>query len=248
MDDSFLIRCRNMISPVPGPPSLDLEALFTGEGENQSQSADDLIPARMLNEFTYCPRLAYLEWVQGEFQDNIETKEGTFGHRNVDIPTKKSFDAPDENPDGSSHPAGEDSAVQELTADSLAARALMLSAPSEGLLAKLDLIELKGSKAVPIDYKRGHVPDVPHQAWEPERVQLAHHLHTTGTRSSALTKRGPIEASVPPSRNGLRALSSALIKRGPIEALRRRCPALSWPDGFRANQARLDFNTITTND
>lgn len=22
------------------------------------------VPARMLNEFTYCPRLAYLEWVQ----------------------------------------------------------------------------------------------------------------------------------------------------------------------------------------
>ncbi len=26
----------------------------------------DLVPARMLNEFAYCPRLAYLEWVQGE--------------------------------------------------------------------------------------------------------------------------------------------------------------------------------------
>ena len=25
-----------------------------------------LIPARMLNEFVYCPRLAYLEWVQKE--------------------------------------------------------------------------------------------------------------------------------------------------------------------------------------
>ncbi len=30
----------------------------------------ELIPARMLNEFAYCPRLAYLEWVQGEFTDN----------------------------------------------------------------------------------------------------------------------------------------------------------------------------------
>lgn len=25
-----------------------------------------LLPARMLNEYQYCPRLAYLEWVQGE--------------------------------------------------------------------------------------------------------------------------------------------------------------------------------------
>jgi CRISPR-associated protein Cas1 len=24
------------------------------------------LPARMVNEFQYCPRLAYLEWVQGE--------------------------------------------------------------------------------------------------------------------------------------------------------------------------------------
>ena len=44
----------------------------------------DLIPARMLNEFAYCPRLAYLEWVQGEFADNLEVLEGRFGHRRVD--------------------------------------------------------------------------------------------------------------------------------------------------------------------
>ena len=43
-----------------------------------------LIPVRMLNEFAYCPRLAYLEWVQGEWADNLETLEGQFGHRNVD--------------------------------------------------------------------------------------------------------------------------------------------------------------------
>jgi hypothetical protein len=26
-----------------------------------------LLPVRMLNEYVYCPRLAYLMWVQGEF-------------------------------------------------------------------------------------------------------------------------------------------------------------------------------------
>ena len=26
----------------------------------------DLVPARMVNEFVYCPRLAWLEWVQGD--------------------------------------------------------------------------------------------------------------------------------------------------------------------------------------
>ena len=48
----------------------------------------ELIPARMLNEFSYCPRLAYLEWVQGEFADNLDTLEGRFGHRRVDRPSR----------------------------------------------------------------------------------------------------------------------------------------------------------------
>lgn len=152
----------------PGPPSLDLEALFSGEGDNAVADEADLIPARMLNEFAYCPRLAYLEWIQGEFRENLETREGTFGHRNVDRPTTRSFDAPetlDENPDPEVAP-------EALTADGLAVRALMLSAPSEGLLAKLDLLELEGRRAVPIDYKRGSVPENAQQSWEPERVQL----------------------------------------------------------------------------
>ncbi|MDP1797731.1 MAG: hypothetical protein Q8K78_09630, partial [Planctomycetaceae bacterium] len=153
-------------SPAGDPFAFDLEAILTDEGENSVVTEAELVPARMLNEFTYCPRLAYLEWVQGEFRENLETREGTFGHRNVDRPTTKSFESP--------APASDDEEVAEdiLSADRLAARALQLSAPSEGLLAKLDLIELKGRRAVPIDYKRGTVPDNGQQSWEPERVQL----------------------------------------------------------------------------
>ena len=44
----------------------------------------DLVPVRMLNEYTYCPRLAYLEWVQQEWADNRETMEGKEVHRRVD--------------------------------------------------------------------------------------------------------------------------------------------------------------------
>ncbi|GAF93131.1 unnamed protein product, partial [marine sediment metagenome] len=55
----------------------------------QETDVPELIPARMLNEFCYCPRLAYLEWVQGEFADNLETREGRFGHRRVDKPSAK---------------------------------------------------------------------------------------------------------------------------------------------------------------
>jgi CRISPR-associated protein Cas1 len=42
------------------------------------------IPARMLNEYTYCPRLFYLEYVQQEFEHNADTLDGRFVHRRVD--------------------------------------------------------------------------------------------------------------------------------------------------------------------
>ena len=56
----------------------------------------DLIPARMLNEFCYCPRLCYLEWVQGEWAHNLETLEGRFGHRRVDKPSTGDVPEPEE--------------------------------------------------------------------------------------------------------------------------------------------------------
>ena len=58
------------------------------EEAQQQQDVPDLVPARMLNEFAYCPRLAYLEWVQGEFADNLEVLEGRFGHRRVEQPSR----------------------------------------------------------------------------------------------------------------------------------------------------------------
>ena len=48
----------------------------------------------------------------------------------------------------------------------------MLSAPKEGLIAKVDVLDINAGEAIPIDYKRGKIPDVPGNAWEPEKVQL----------------------------------------------------------------------------
>ena len=41
----------------------------------------DYVPARMVNEYVYCPRLAFLEWVDGEWDDNLDTIEGSSGFR-----------------------------------------------------------------------------------------------------------------------------------------------------------------------
>ena len=127
----------------------------------------DLIPARMLNEFAYCPRLAYLEWVQGEWADNLETHEGRFGHRRVDKPSAKDVPEPGKNGDDDGERKQE---PQEP--ETIHTRSLMLSAPEEGLVAKLDLVDISAGEAIPVDYKRGHVPDVEGGAWEPEQVQL----------------------------------------------------------------------------
>lgn len=44
------------------------------------------IPVRMPNEYVYCPRLAYLMWVQREFAESADTVEGKLRHRRVDRP------------------------------------------------------------------------------------------------------------------------------------------------------------------
>ncbi|MDE0520280.1 MAG: CRISPR-associated endonuclease Cas4/Cas1, partial [Candidatus Dadabacteria bacterium] len=43
-----------------------------------------LVPARMVNEWVYCPRLAYLEWVEGEWADSGDTAQGKRVHARVD--------------------------------------------------------------------------------------------------------------------------------------------------------------------
>lgn len=42
------------------------------------------LPARMLNEYAYCPRLFFLEHVQGDWRESVDTLDGTFKHRRVD--------------------------------------------------------------------------------------------------------------------------------------------------------------------
>jgi CRISPR-associated protein Cas1 len=44
----------------------------------------DYLPARMINELVYCPRLYYLMHVEGQFADSIDTVGGRIVHRRVD--------------------------------------------------------------------------------------------------------------------------------------------------------------------
>lgn len=111
-----------------------------------------LVPARMLNEYAYCPRLFYLEWVQKEWADNRYTVEGTFVHRRADAAGGSVPDPDDETP--------------------FEARAVDISAPELGVVTKVDVIAGEGGEVVPIEYKRGRPAPVPEKVYEPERVQV----------------------------------------------------------------------------
>lgn len=111
-----------------------------------SAAVPDLIPARMLNEFAYCPRLAWLEWVQGEWEDSSDTVEGDRVHRRF---------AQAEGPRAILHQ-----------------RSVHLSIETPHLTAMIDLLERDGHRVRPIEYKKGRKPPVAGGAWEPERVQL----------------------------------------------------------------------------
>jgi CRISP-associated protein Cas1 len=117
-----------------------------------------LVPARMLNEHVYCPRLAYLEWVDQGFQDNADTVEGRFVHRRVDR-ERGALPAP-----------GEDGVDRPPTTS------VTLGSERLGLIAKIDLIENQDGKLVPVEYKRGGPRSAELPLWEPELVQLCVHV------------------------------------------------------------------------
>src|SRR5262245_66624794 len=66
-------------APSPRAKALPRRLPFAG-------APPELVPARMINEVRYCERLLYLEWAQGEFEDNAFTVEGRSVHRRADKP------------------------------------------------------------------------------------------------------------------------------------------------------------------
>lgn len=141
--------------PVPGPHS----AAAISPAAN-SPVATEYLPARMLNEFVYCPRLYFYEHVQGVFAKNRETIEGELRHAKLD------------------QGKGELTPAENLASDDVIhSRSVTLSSESYALIAKMDLIEAADGIVTPVDYKRG----APREdrdtgeigVWDADRVQLA---------------------------------------------------------------------------
>jgi CRISPR-associated protein Cas1 len=114
--------------------------------------ATALVPARIINEHVYCPRLAWLEWEARAFTDNLDTAEGSDAHRRVDQ-ERGNLDA-----------AGEDDA--EVTS-------LTLSSPRLGVVARIDRVERRAGETVPVETKHGRPRRGAAPIWPPELAQIA---------------------------------------------------------------------------
>jgi len=138
-------------------------------------TGESLWPAREVAEYAYCPRLFYLMHVEGVFLPNSDTEKGRAIHRRVNRPSAVHEDAGDEAPD-----ADRPRVVRSLT----------LTSKNLGLTATLDLAEITGRHAVPVEYRKGKPrravmappPDEPEEAevhplsraepWPTDRVQV----------------------------------------------------------------------------
>lgn len=113
------------------------------------------VPARMVNEFVYCPRLFHLEWVQGRFASNDDVEAGLYVHRVVDRPGGT---IPD--------PGADDEAWAGRSA-----RSVWVTSTPMRVTAKVDIVRSDDEGVVvPIDYKKGR-PRSEGTPWPSDRVQ-----------------------------------------------------------------------------
>jgi len=145
------------------------------------------IPARMLNEFVYCPRLFYYEHVEGVFVENADTVRGAAIHRRVD--SGKGDLPPAAGKPG--RPEATDPASGDRTSavegEVIHSRSVTLGSERLGVIAKLDLVEVRGTlsgggqgdlftarEVVPVDYKAGAPREgcEMNELWPTDQMQL----------------------------------------------------------------------------
>lgn len=120
---------------------------------------ESLWPARNVAEFAYCPRLFYFMEVEGIFLPSADTETGLAVHRRVDRP--------------SAEPRDDEEDIDPEKPKSV--RKLALASKKLGLTATLDITEISGKVAVPVEYRKGRPkrtalsppPDDPGEAEEP---------------------------------------------------------------------------------
>ncbi|MDX2082089.1 MAG: CRISPR-associated endonuclease Cas1 [Terrimicrobiaceae bacterium] len=136
----------------------------------------EILPARMLNEYVYCPRLFYYEHVDGIFVENADTVRGAALHKRVDSGSG-ALRPPDLDPEAPRKPDADPETIH--------ATSVSMGSERLGVTAKLDLVEsipetstdapASTSVAVtPVDYKAGSPRENENgiELWPADRMQL----------------------------------------------------------------------------
>ncbi len=114
-------------------------------------------PTRGVAEHAYCPRLFYYMTVEGVFLPSADTEQGAGVHARVDRPSLAPA-SPAETAEAKAGGRKKVEKVKEPETDPdrpLSVRSLTLTSESLGLTARLDLAEISGSAAVPVEYRKG---------------------------------------------------------------------------------------------
>jgi CRISPR-associated protein Cas1 len=154
----------------------------------------DVIPARMLNQFVYCQRLFYYEFVEGVFVESADTLRGSALHQKVDsgkgdlaapagklnAKTGASHTGNQVAQEGNGNAEGEaPSAAPEAGAlpekdEVIHSRSVQMGSARLGVVAKMDLVEDRGNEVSPVDYKAGAPREGQdgNELWDTDKIQL----------------------------------------------------------------------------
>jgi len=153
----------------------------------------EYVPARMLNEFVYCQRLFYYEFVDGVFVENADTLRGSAIHQQVDsgsgaLPKAKRKAAADKpkEAEGTNADAGDSTSKEAETKgaepEAIHSRSVQMGSERLGVVAKMDLVEAKAERedlltaleVCPVDYKAGAPKEGEdaNELWDTDKMQL----------------------------------------------------------------------------
>lgn len=120
-----------------------------------------VMPVRRLNNYVYCPRLFYFQWVENVFQESADTVAGSHVHRNVDAPSRLEDE--------------KTKALSENLPEGAKLRSLRLESETLGIVGVMDLVEGGPDGAQIVDYKKGsarRTSEGEREAREPESIQV----------------------------------------------------------------------------
>ena len=193
-------QSRPELLPPVSPPS-PTPSIPSDVADRPAEIEPQMIPARMMNEFVYCQRLFYYEFVEGIFIESADTLRGNALHQRVDsgsgaLPaarggvgtSAKSRGSSGRRPKTTEAPelAGDatdgSAAPEKLEPETIHSRSVQMGSNRLGVVAKMDLIESKASsedllavlEVCPVDYKAGAPREgaESNELWDTDKMQL----------------------------------------------------------------------------